>query len=76
MRKTRGPASTEAIVPARIMVDSGGNKPEGAVTNGCIPGYPCGGDRVFYKQGKDVVSDPAPGEVAWIWNGTSTHHAA
>ena len=53
------------------MVDSGGAKPEGVITNGCIPGYPCGGDRVFYSAGPEVESDPPPGTTRWIWNGTA-----
>ena len=53
------------------MVDSGGARPMGAITNGCIPGYACGGDRVFYVQGPDVVSDPPTGTTRWIYNGSS-----
>ena len=65
-----GPRSTEAIVPARILVDSGDVPPLGTITNGCIPNYPCGGDRVFYAAGPKVISDPPPGTVKWIWNGS------
>jgi len=70
VRRKRGPRSKDAIVPARIMVDSGGKRPDGVITNGCIPKYPCGEDRVFYSAGPEVVSDPPPGTTRWIWNAT------
>ena len=70
VRRSRGPHSMEALTPSRIMVDSGGKKPNGVITNGCIPGYPCGDDRVFYSAGPEVKSDPPPGTTRWIWNGT------
>ena len=57
-------------MPARILVDSGDVPPLGTITNGCIPNYPCGGDRVFYAAGPKVISDPPPGSVRWIWNGS------
>jgi hypothetical protein len=76
LRRSRGPRSSEmadAIVPHRIMVDSGGEPPLGVITSGCIPGYPCGGDRVHYEAGPKVISDPAPGTTKWIWNGSKTN---
>merc|ERR1719491_1184586 len=66
-RRKRGSRCKDAVVPARILVDSGGSKPDGFITNSCIPNYPCGEDRVFFSAGPRVVSSPPPGTTRWIW---------
>ena len=65
------------VLPQHILVDS----ESGAVKSrmsGCIPGYACGGDRVFYQEGPEVLSAPAPGTHAWVSleNGTLNGTAA
>ena len=69
---TGGPATREAgvVLPSRILVDS--ETRAGALSNmsGCIPGYPCGGDRVFFQMGP-ITSAPPAGTTAWIYNSSS-----
>lgn len=71
LRLSRGPTCTEqgVVLPQRIMVDSesGADK---SIMNGCIPGYECGGDRVFFQGGPTLQSQPPAGTFAWIYNGT------
>jgi hypothetical protein len=69
-RRSRGPAAvdTGVVLPTRIMVDS--ETRAGALSNmsGCIPGYACGGDRVFFQMGQ-IASEPPAGSHTWIFNG-------
>ena len=71
LRRSRGPTSREqgAVLPSRVMVDSEAH----SVNNGCIPGYECGGARVFFSKGPEIATGkeiPALGHKTWIWNGT------
>ena len=79
LRRSRGPRTQEegVVLPQHVLVDS----ESGAVKSrmsGCIPGYACGGDRVFYQEGPEVLSAPAPGTHAWVSleNGTLNGTAA
>ena len=71
VRRSRGPATSETgvVLPTRILVDS--ETRAGALSNmsGCIPGYPCGSDRVFFQMGP-IESAPPAGTTAWIFNST------
>jgi hypothetical protein len=74
-RRARGPriGSKErgVALPSRIMVDSESNPLALSNMSGCIPGYECGGDRVFFQMGTPASQPPA-GSHTWIYNGTGT----
>lgn len=78
VRRDRGPASARedgVVTPLRIMVDSETNPKALSNISGCIPGYECGGDRVFFQMGTRTSQPPA-GTHAWIWNGTQQQGAS
>ena len=70
VRRARGPRanSTGATLPAAVMVDSENH----TQTDGCVPGYPCGGARVYFQKGRDVAADPPLPQKRWIWKALKT----